>query len=153
MAQASFTRLNRADLAGLIGAADDEDPRALTAYLADNGTVAAEFEGDGGVFAVLLPVLAEDFDIDLETSENGLIGDLAERSKALVVILTSDERHEYRARLDPESFDPEELGQLYADFTEEEDEDQGEAMLAGIIALHEALGEVDDSHVVVLMVG
>ncbi|WP_297370776.1 hypothetical protein, partial [Acidocella sp.] len=88
-----------------------------------------------------------------ETSENGLIGDLAERSKALVVILTSDERHEYRARLDPESFDPEELGQLYADFTEEEDEDQGEAMLAGIIALHEALGEVDDSHVVVLMVG
>ena len=152
MAQASFTRLDRTDLAGLTSAAEDADPRALTAYLADNGTVAAEFDGDGGLFAVLLPVLAEDFDIDLETSENALVGDLAERSNALVVILTADEHAEYRAALDPESFDPEELGELYADFTEEDDEDQGAAMLAGISALYEALGEVDDSHVVVLMV-
>jgi hypothetical protein len=152
MANASFTRLNRADLEGLLAAAEEEDPRAMVAYLAETGTSAAEFDGDADIFAVLLPVLAEDFDIDLETSENGLIAELAELSNALVVILTEDERKSYLEKLDPEEFDAEELGELYADFTEDDDEDQGDAMLAGIEALHEALGEVGDSHVVVLMV-
>jgi hypothetical protein len=152
-AQASFTRLNRADLPGLVEAAQGQDARDFAVYLAANGTSVAELDYDAEILGVLLPVLADDFEIDLETGENGIVADIAEATDLLVVILTLDEQEKYLAKLDPDNFDADELADLYEDFTDEEAEDSGEAMLAGISALAQALGEVDADHVVVVTGG
>ncbi len=152
-ASASFIRLNRADLTDLVTAAQDDDPRALANFLAETGTSVAEYDGDGEIFSVLLPVLSDDYDIDLETSENATLADIAEATDALVFILTQDDKERYLDQLAPEEFDAEELAELYEDFTEEEADGAGEAMLAAIGALHQALGETDAEHVIVVTAG
>ncbi|HUW80538.1 MAG TPA: hypothetical protein VMV54_06530, partial [Acidocella sp.] len=86
-ANAVFTRLPRADLGELVAAATDEDPQAFQAFLAANGTSVADFDYDGEVFSTLLPILSEDYDIDLETSENEVVADIAEAIESLVFIL------------------------------------------------------------------
>jgi hypothetical protein len=151
---AIFTRLRRADLGELVAAATDEDPQAFQAFLAANGSSVADFDEDGGIFSVVLPILADDYDIDLETSENEVVADIAEAMEALVVILTAGDREKYLSRLNPEEFSVEELADAYEDFIEEEDqeEDAGERMLAAIAALHQALAEADAEHVVVVTV-
>ena len=149
---ATFTRLRRADLGELVAAATDEDPQAFQAFLAANGSSVADFDEDGGIFSVVLPILADDYDIDLETSENEVVADIAEAMEALVVILTAGDREKYLSRLNPEEFSVEELADAYEDFAEEEDEDAGERMLAAIAALHQALAETDAEHVVVVTV-
>ncbi len=149
----SFTRLPRADLGELVEAAADNDPQALQSFLAANGTSVADYDGDGEVFSVLLPVLSEEYDIDLETSENEVVADIAESTEALVFILNADDREKYLAKLNPDSFSGEELADAYEDFTDEEDEEAGEMMLGAISALHQCLGEVDADHVVVVTAG
>lgn len=152
-ASASFTRLSREELTGLVAAARAEDPQDLFTFLAANGTSVADFDYDAEILFTLLPVLAEDYEIDLETGENEIVADIAEGTELLVVILTLDEQAKYVTRLDPDHFDEEELAELYEDFTGEEATDAGEAMLAGIAALGQALSEVDADHVVVVTVG
>ena len=152
-ASATFTRLSREELGGLVAAAQSGDPQDLFAYLAANGTSVADFDYDAEIFSTLLPVLAEDYDIDLETSENEIVADITEGAEILAVILTQEEQAKYLAKLDPDNFDEEELAELYEDFTGEEAEDAGEAMLAGISALGQALAEVDAEHVVVVTAG
>lgn len=152
-ATATFTRLARTDLAELVEAANDEDPQAFMSYLAANGTSVADYDWDGDVFEVLLPVLSEEYDIDLETSENEVVADLAEAMEAMVVILTAEDKAKYLELLSPENFTKSELREAYEDFAEEEEEEAGDMMLEGITALHTALGETDADHVVVLVVG
>ncbi len=152
-ANAVFTRLPRVDLGELVAASSDEDPQAFQAFLAANGTSVADFDYDGEIFSALLPILSEDYDIDLETSENEVVADIAEAMDALVFILTAEDKAKYLTKLNPDHFAEEELGEAYADFTEEEEEEAGEAMLAGIAALHQCLMEVDADHVVVVTVG
>lgn len=150
---ASFTRLHKEALQRLVPAVSKADPRALTAFLAENGTSAATFDADAEIFSVLLPVLAEEYDIDLETSENGIISELAEICKELVLILTPDEQSRYKEDLEPGQFSLEDLADAYEDFTDEEEDEAGEAMLLGIKALYQALSEVDDDYVVVVTIG
>ena len=54
--------------------------------------------------------------------------------------------------LDPEGFSVEELQDAYEDFTDEDEKGAGQAMLAGIGALYQALQEVDADHVVIVTV-
>jgi hypothetical protein len=152
-ANALFTRLPRADLSELVASAADDDPQAFQAFLAANGTSVADYDYDGEVFSTLLPVLSEDYDVDLETSENEIVADIAESMEALVFILTFEDQQKYLAKLNPDNFSESELADAYEDFTEEEDEDAGEMMLAAIAALHQSLMEVDADHVVVVTVG
>jgi hypothetical protein len=152
-ANTSFTRLPKSDLAELVEAAADSDPAAFAAFLAANGTSVADYDEDGDIFSVLLPVLADEYDIDLESSENEIVADLAETVESLVVILTVDEQAKYLTKLNPDNFSEDELQDAYEDFTEEEDSDSGEAMLAGVASLHQALMEVDADHVVVVVAG
>jgi hypothetical protein len=152
-ANAVFTRLPKSDLAELVEAAADDDPQAFQAFLAANGTSVADYDYDGEIFSTLLPILSEDYDIDLETSENEIVADIAEATDALVLILTADDQEKYLAKLNPDNFSESELADAYEDFTEEEEEDAGEAMLAGITALHQSLMEVDADHVVVVTIG
>ena len=149
---ATFTRLQRTDLSELVAASADEDPQAFPAFLAANGTSVADFDEDGEIFSALLPILADDYDIDLETSENEVVADIAEAMEALVFILTLDDQKKYLSRLNPEEFSAGELADAYEDFTEEEDEESGDRMLAAIAALHQALAEADAEHVVVVTV-
>jgi hypothetical protein len=151
-AAASFTRLARADLGELVEAAGDDDPQAFLSFLAANGTSVADYDWDGEVFSVLLPVLSEEYDIDLETSENEAVADIAEAIEGLVFILTAEDRVKYFEKLNPENFNAEELREAYEDFLEEEDEEGGDMMLDGITALYQSLGEVDADHVVVVTV-
>lgn len=144
-------RLHRDDLKDLIDAVTGDDPQGLADFLVANGTSVVEFDGKPDIFSVLLPVLAEEYDIDLETSENGIIADLAEASEALVFILTAAEQGKYLENLAPEQFSAADLADAYEDFTEDDEEDAGEAMLTGITALYQALQEVDDDHVVVVV--
>ncbi|MBU6448981.1 MAG: hypothetical protein KGQ26_05070 [Rhodospirillales bacterium] len=149
---ASFTRLPKEDLRELTSAVGGDDPHGLAEFLAANGASVVEFEEDGDIFSVLLPVLADDYDIDLETSENAIVADLAEATDALVFILTQEEQKKYLEQLDPENFSVEELGEAHADFTEDEEAGAGEAMLAGIAALYQAMQEVDADHAVVVSI-
>ncbi|MGE4481549.1 hypothetical protein [Acidocella sp.] len=149
---ASFVRLPREELTELARAVTGDDPQGVADFLAANGTSVVEFEEGGEIFSVLLPVLAEDYDIDLETSENAIVADLAEASEALVFILTEEEQRKYLEALDPENFSAGELDEAYEDFAEEEADGAGEAMLAGVAALHQALQEVDADHVVIVAV-
>jgi hypothetical protein len=151
-AAASFTRLARADLAELVEAAGDDDPQAFLSFLAANGTSVADYDWDGEVFSVLLPVLSEEYDIDLETSENEVVADIAEAVEALVFILAAEDKQKYLEKLNPENFSPEDLREAYEDFLEEEDEEGGEMMLDAITALYQCLGEVDADHVVIVCV-
>ena len=152
LATASFIRLPKEDLIELAAAAGGDDPQGLVDFLAANGTSVVEFEENGDIFSVLLPVLADDYDIDLETSENAIVADLAEATAALVFILTQEDQKKYLELLDPENFSAEELGEAYADFTEEDADGAGEAMLTGLAAIHQAIQEVDADHVVVVTV-
>ena len=149
---ASFTRLQRSDLVELVAAAADDDPQAFQAFLAANGSSVADFDEDGEIFSALLPILADDYDIDLETSENEAVADIAEAMEALVFILTLDDQEKYLSRLNPEAFSADELADAYEDFTEEEDDEAGDRMLAAIAAVHQALAEADAEHVVVVTI-
>ena len=149
---ASFTRLRRDELRELVNAAAGDDPKGLADFLLATGVSVVEFDGNPNIFPVLLPILAEDYDIDLETSENGIVSDLAEACDALVVILTSEEQEKYLEALTPEQFSVEDLADAFEDFTEDDQEGAGEAMLGGIAALYQAVQEVDDDHVVIVMI-
>jgi hypothetical protein len=139
-------------LVELVAAAREDDPQAFAAFLAANGSSVADFDGDVEIFSTLLPILADDYDIDLETSENEVVADLAEAREALVLILTLDDQEKFLDLLSPEEFSEEELAEAYEDFTEEEDAEAGEVMLSAIGALHQALAETDADHVVVVAV-
>lgn len=149
---ASFTRLRQTELRELVNAAASDTPKSLEGFLLASGVSVVEFPGDPDIFSVLFPILAEDYDIDLETSENGVVSELAEACDALVVILTLEEQERYLESLAPEQFSVEDLADAYEDFTEDDQEGAGAAMLGGITALYQALQEVDDRHVVVVMI-
>lgn len=153
MVSANFTRLARSELSELVAAASDDDPQALQAFLAANGTAVSDYDEDGEVFSVLLPVLAEAYDIDLETSENEAVADIAEATEAMVFILGADDKAKYLGKLNPDNFSESELADAYEEFAEEEDEGAGEMMLSAVGALHQCLLEVDADHVVVVTVG
>lgn len=151
-ATASFTRLAREDLGELVAAATGDDPQAFLSFLAANGTSVADYDWDGETFGVLLPVLSEEYDIDLETSENEVVADIAEAQEAMVFIMTAEDKAKYLDRLSPDNFTKAELREAYEDFAEEEEEEAGDMMLEGVSALHTALLEVDADHVVVVVV-
>ncbi len=149
----TFTRLAKVDLGELVEAASDDDPQAYISFLSANGSSVADYDWDGDTFNVLLPVLADDYDIDLETGENEIVADISEAVESTVFILTADEKEKYLDRLSPDNFSEEELREVYEDFTEEEEEEAGDMMLDAINALFQSLQEVDADHVVVVTVG
>jgi hypothetical protein len=149
----TFTRLARADLGELVEAAADDDPQAYVSFLAANGTSVADYDWDAEVFSVVLPVLADEYEIDLETGENEVLADISETVESMGFILTADEKEKYLDRLNPDNFSEEELRAEYESYTEEEAEDGGDMMLGAITALFQCLQEVDADHVVVVTVG
>ncbi len=148
----TFTRLPKENLSELVEAAADDDPQAFINFLAANGVSVADYDWDGEIFDTLLPVLAEDYDIDLESSENEIVADIAEASQVSVFILTLEDRLKYLDKLNPENFSSEELREAYEDFTEDEEEDAGDMMLDALGAVFQSLQETDADHVVVVTI-
>jgi len=106
-----------------------------------------EYSWSGDVLATLLPYLAEQ-GIDLVHSQHGEVA-----PRGSVLVLTSDHRERYWARLDPSEYDGAVLRRYYEEFNETAAEDVGYAMLDGIAFLRDTLARLESETVAVLIIG
>ena len=105
-----------------------------------------EYSWSGDVLATLLPYL-DTQGIDLVHSDRD------EAPKGSVLVLTSDHRERYWARLDPSEFDGAVLRRYYEEFNETAAEDVGYAMLDGIAFFRDTLAPLESETVAVLIIG
>ena len=147
---ASFVKLPKSALEGLRNAAaggTDHD------YLSANGREVAEYRWSGYVLATLLPYLEEKHQIDLMKSEyDELAAFLTKTTGATHFIFTPGQRTAFLNRLEPKSFSEEEVRQYFNEFNATNEQEIGRAMLDGVNALHESLGQIEDSSVVVFSI-
>jgi hypothetical protein len=112
-----------------------------------------EYAWSGDVLATLLPYVDEQ-GIDLMHSDHdevaAAISQTRERS---VLVLTSDHRERYVARLDPSAFDGAMLRRYYEKFNETAAEGVEYAMLDGIAFLRDTLEPLDRTIVAVFIIG
>ena len=101
----------------------------------------------------LLPYLEEKHQIDLMKSEyNELAAFLTNTTGATHFIFTPGQRTAFLNRLEPKSFSEEEVRQYFNEFNATNEQEIGRAMLDGVNALHESLGQIEDSSVVVFSI-
>jgi hypothetical protein len=106
-----------------------------------------EYSWSGDVLATLLPYLDAQ-GIDLVHSDHDEVA-----LEGSVLVLTSDHRERYWARLDPSAFDGAVLQRYYEEFNETAAEDVGYAMLDGIAFLRDTLAPLEPATVAVLIIG
>ena len=104
----------------------------------------SEYAWSGSVLATLLPYL-EGQGIDLST--------ISPAREGSILVLTSDHRERYLARLDPSAFDGAVLQRYYEELNETAAEGVGYAMLDGIAFFRDALAPLDSATVAVLVIG
>ena len=147
---ASFIKLPKSALEGLRDAAaggTDHD------YLRVNGRDVAEYRWSGYVLATLLPYLEEKHQIDLMKSEyDELAAFLTNTTGATHFIFTPGQRGAFLNRLQPRSFSEEEMRQYFNEFNATNEQEIGRAMLDGVSALRESLGQIEDTSVVVFSI-
>jgi hypothetical protein len=144
---ASFIKVPKSALEGLRNAAaggTDHD------YLSTNGREVAEYRWSGYVLVTLLPYLEEKHQIDLMKSEyDELAAFLTNTTGAIHFIFTPGQRSAFLNRLQPRSFSEEEMRQYFNEFNATNEQEIGRAMLDGVNALRESLGQIEDTSVVV----
>ena len=106
-----------------------------------------EYSWSGDVLATLLPYLDAQ-GIDLVHSNHDEVA-----PEGSVLVLTSDHRERYWARLDPSEFDGAVLQRYYEEFNETAAEDVGYAMLDGIAFFRDTLAPLESETVAVLIIG
>jgi hypothetical protein len=106
-----------------------------------------EYSWSGDVLATLLPYL-DGQGIDLVHSDH-----VEAAPHGSVLVLTSDHRERYWARLDPSEFDGAVLQRYYEEFNETAAEDVGYAMLDGIAFFRDTLEPLESETVAVLIIG
>jgi hypothetical protein len=147
---ASFVKLPKSALEGLRNAAaggTDHD------YLSANGREVAEYRWSGYVLATLLPYLEEKHQIDLMKSEyDELAAFLTSTTGATHFIFTPSQRTAFLNRLEPRAFSGEAMRQYFNEFNATNEREIERAMLDGVSALHESLGQIEDSSVVVFSI-
>ena len=112
-----------------------------------------EYSWAGDVLATLLPYLDEQ-GIDLMHSDHDEVAStLSQTREASVLVLTSDHRERYLARLDPVEFDGAVLRRYYEEFNETAAEGVDYAMLDGIAFYRDTLAPLDSAIVAVLIIG
>ena len=139
---ASFAKLSKSALEGLRKAAaggTDYD------YQSTNGRAVAEYRWSGYVLATLLAHLEEKHQIDLMKSEE-LAAFLTNTTRATHFIFTPANG------LEPKSFSEEAMRQYFNEFNATNEQEIGRAMLDGVSALRESLGQIEDSSVVVFSI-
>jgi len=129
-----------------------EDP--YFGFLKHNGRQVADYEWPGYALATLLPYLEEEHGIRLMGSEYDELGSfLTEAKGASHFVLTARHRDAYLAALSPDSFDDGALCEYYNEFNATDDPAAGEMMKDGIRAIRDSLAALDDSSVVLLVIG
>jgi hypothetical protein len=106
-----------------------------------------EYSWSGDVLATLLPYLDEQ-GIDLVNSDHDEMA-----LEGSVLVLTSDHRERYWARLDPSEFDGAVLRRYYEEFNDTAAEDVGYAMLDGIAFFRDTLALLESATVAVFTIG
>jgi hypothetical protein len=146
---ASFIKVPISALEGLRNAAASG---ADYDYLTVNGREVAEYRWSGYVLATLLPYLQEKHQIDLMKSEyDELAAFLTNTTDATHFIFTPGQRTAFLNRLEPKSFSEDEMRQYFNEFNATNEQEIGRAMLDDVSALHESLGRIEDSSVVVFI--
>jgi hypothetical protein len=113
-----------------------------------------DYRWSGYVLATLLVYLDEKHQIDLMKSEHQtLASDLTKARRATHFILTSELRSKYLSKLSGLSVSEQELLNYYNYFNKATEGEAGKAMLDGIRAFRQALEQVDDSSVVLFLIG
>ena len=112
-----------------------------------------EYAWSGHVLAALLPYLDEQ-GIDLLHSDHDEVASTISQARdGSVVVLTSDHRERYLARLDPSAFDGAELRRRYEGFSGTKAEGVGYAMLDGIAFFRDTLAQLEAALVAVVIIG
>src|SRR6185295_7758976 len=102
----------------------------------------------------LLAYLGEKHGIKLTTShDDGLSEFLSKARGSTYFVLTKEHRHAYLDKLNTNTFNEDELRDYNNAFTDSDDDEAGQPMLAGISALCQALGHVDERSIVLLSIG
>jgi hypothetical protein len=147
---ASFVKLPKSALEGLRNAAADGTDHD---YLSANGREVAEYRWSGYVLATLLPYLEEKHQIDLMKSEyDELAAFLTNTTGATHFIFTPSQSTAFLNRLEPRAFSGEAMRQYFNEFNATNEREIERAMLDGVSALHESLGQIEDSSVVVFSI-
>ncbi|MDO3412497.1 hypothetical protein QWJ34_22220 [Saccharibacillus sp. CPCC 101409] len=120
------------------------------AFVESHSRRLSDYDGSGYVYSTLLEYLFEQ-QIDLEESA---FGELAARLSgwrySLCLLLTEEHKREYLEMLNPDNFDPVELGCFYNDFNDTQSTDMGGPMLEATRVLHRNLREVGPETVLML---
>lgn len=157
---AEFIKLPKTALEGLSKAAlpNRLAPGALGdtyhEYLQRNGEEVAEYRWSGYVLATLLPYLEEIHQIELMKSEHdALATTLTTARGATHFVLTNALRLKYLDKLNSLSVPEEDLRDYYNEFNATSESEAGKPMLAGVSTLREALSRVDESSVILFIIG
>jgi hypothetical protein len=112
-----------------------------------------EYSWSGDVLATLLSYLDEQ-GIDLTHSDHDEVAStISQAREGSVLVLTSDHRERYWARLDPSAFDGAVLRRYYEEFNETAAEGVEYAMLDGIAFFRDTLAPLECATVAVFIVG
>jgi hypothetical protein len=157
---AEFIKLPKTALEGLSKAAIPKkslfgSPRdTYHDYLRGNGEEVAEYRWSGYVLATLLPYLEEKHQIDLMKSEYDVLATtLTTARRATHFVFTNNLRLKYLDKLNALSVPEEELRDYYNEFNATKESDAGKPMLDGVKTLRDALNRVDESSVVLFIIG
>jgi hypothetical protein len=133
---------------GILGGASD----AFRDVLGRETGTRLEYAWSGHVLAALLPYL-DGQGIDLLHSHHDDVASTISRAReCAVLILTSDHRERYVARLDPSAFDGAALRRHYENLNDTTAEGVGYAMLDGIAFLRDTLEPLDSATVAVFVI-
>jgi hypothetical protein len=101
----------------------------------------------------LLPYLEQKQQISLRNSEyDALAAALTDASDTYHVVLTNEHKTKYLAQLQALSLSETELRDYYNKFNASDEPEMGQAMLDGLKSISQALSQVDDSSVVLLII-
>jgi len=156
---ASFVRLPKNALGGLRDAAVPKKrifgaPKdTFDDYLRAHGNETTQYQWSGLVLATLLPYLHERHQIDLMKSEyDELAAYLCKAREATFFVFTQSHKAAFFERLDPALFSEANLRQYFNEFNEANEQQVGKAMLDGVSAFRQALGQVNDESVVLFSI-
>jgi hypothetical protein len=157
---AEFIKLPKTAIDGLSKAAIPKKPLfgaprdTYHDYLRKNGQTVAEYRWSGYVLAILLVYLEKKHQIDLMKSEfDALAKTLSAARQATYFVFTNELRTKYLDKLDALSVSEAELRDYYNAFNATNEPGIGKPMLDGVNTLREALSRVDDSSVILLIIG
>ena len=122
-------------------------------FLAQHGREVAQYQWPGYVLATLLPYLQEQ-QIDLMHSEfDDLSTYLTQNRGATHFIFTEAHKRAHLAQLTPQSFSEVQLCDYYNEFNATSEPAAGKPMLDGIRAIQQSLQSLDESSVIVFIIG